>query len=340
MTMGLAKFKGFVFLCLLLAGCQPHQPINRQVVFSGPIMGTQYRITVVVDSDQDVEQLEKSAIAAMQRVNQSMSTYIENSELNKINQAPADLAIQVSSGLAEVLAQAKWISSISEGAFDITLAPAINLWGFGPQGAVTKKPDARTLSKLRSSIGYQYIQLQGQELRKTNDKVSLDLSAIAKGYGVDQVAIALEQRGVFAYLIDIGGELKASGRNIDQAVWQIGIEKPHVLGGIQKVVPLANKAIATSGDYRNYHIIDGQQYSHTIDAKTLSPVFHKLALVSVMHESASIADGLATAMLAMGEQEALSFADKQELSAYFLIRGDKAGEYFEQMTDKFMLNLQ
>ena len=163
-----------------------------------------------------------------------------------------------------MLAQANSISVLSEGAFDVTLAPVINLWGFGPSGAITKKPSDTALDNLKTSIGYQTIELQGQVLRKKSDEVTIDLSAIAKGYGVDQVAIVLEQDGVSDYLINIGGELKASGVNIDRQVWRVGIEKPHVLGGVQKVVPLTNQAIATSGDYRNLHVIDGQQYSHCL----------------------------------------------------------------------------
>ena len=326
------------FLCLLLVGCQPHEPQNRQVVFSGPMMGTQYRITAIVNPEQNVQELETNVIDAMESVNQSMSTYIDDSELNQVNRAPAGQAIELSAGLAEVLAQANSISVLSEGAFDVTLAPVINLWGFGPSGAITKKPSDTALDNLKTSIGYQTIELQGQVLRKKSDEVTIDLSAIAKGYGVDQVAIVLEQDGVSDYLINIGGELKASGVNIDRQVWRVGIEKPHVLGGVQKVVPLTNQAIATSGDYRNFHVIDGQQYSHTIDPKTLSPVFHKLALVSVIHESASMADGLATALMAMGDQRALRFANMNQLSAYFVVRGQQEGEYVEHTSGNFTSN--
>lgn len=331
----------FLFVCLLiLAGCQPQKPANVQVVLSGPIMGTQYRITAIVSPELDVEALEESVLAAMQAVNQSMSTYIEGSELSQLNRALAGEVTPLSISLAEVLTQAQSISVLSDGAFDVTLAPAINLWGFGPNGRITQKPSEQTLNDLRASVGYQNIELQEQGLRKKSDSVSIDLSAIAKGYGVDQAANVLQRSGVTDYLVNIGGELKASGRNIDQQVWRVGIEKPHILGGIQKVVALVNSAIATSGDYRNYYIIDGQHYSHTIDAKTLSPVFHKLALVSVIHESASMADGLATALMAMGEQQALRFANEHDLSAYFIIRGNSEDEFVEQMTDSFRLNLQ
>ncbi len=338
MVKGLILAKGLLVLFLFIAGCRPQSPVNSQVVFTGPIMGTQYRITAVVSSEQDVKELEESAIAAMEAVNQSMSTYIDNSELNQINQAPPNRVIQLSQSLAEVLSQAQSISVLSDGAFDVTLAPVINLWGFGPDGRATKKPSDSALNKLKDSIGYQTIELQDRVLIKKSDSVSIDLSAIAKGYGVDQVAIALKQLGVTDFLVNIGGELKASGVNIDQEVWRVGVEKPHILGGVQKVVALSNSAIATSGDYRNFHIIDGQQYSHTIDAKTLSPVFHKLALVSVIHQSATMADGLATALMAMGEERALGFANEHQLSAYFVLRGDQEGEYLEQMSDKFTVN--
>ena len=338
MTNSVVKAAGFILFCLLIAACQPQQPAKSQVVFSGPMMGTQYRITVVVSPEQNLTEIENSAVAAMEAVNQSMSNYLDDSELSQVNRAPANRAIALSSGLAEVLSQAQSISVMTGGAFDVTLAPVINLWGFGPSGQVTKKPSEKTLSNLKASVGYQTIELQEKSLVKNNDSVTIDLSAIAKGYGVDQVAIALQQKGVSDYLINIGGELKASGVNIDEEIWRVGIEKPHVLGGVQKIVPLANTAIATSGDYRNFNIIDGQQYSHTIDPETLSPVFHKLALVSVIHESASMADGLATALMAMGDQRALRFANEHELSAYFVVRGDNGDEYVEQMSNKFIAN--
>jgi len=331
----------FLFISLLtLAACQLQNLSPTQVVFSGPMMGTQYRITAVVTPELDVAQLEKHLIATMQAVNQSMSNYVDDSELSLLNRAPTGLAIELSTDLASVLEQAQSISVQSDGAFDVTLGPVINLWGFGPDGRITQKPTKQTLNNLKASIGYQNIDLQGQVLRKRSAGVTIDLSAIAKGYGVDQAALTLQEHGVTDYLVNIGGELKASGLNIDKEVWRVGIEKPHILGGIQKIVSLANKAIATSGDYRNFYVIDGQQYSHTIDAKTLSPVFHKLALVSVIHESAAMADGLATAMMAMGEQRATSFANEYGLNTYMIIRGNKEGEFIEQISEKFSLNLQ
>ena len=329
----------FLFV-LLIAACQPHAQNKKQVVFAGPIMGTQYRITAVLNPEVNVLELEKSILAAMQAVNQSMSNYIDDSELNQLNQAPSGRAIQLSAGLAEVLNMALSISALSEGAFDITLAPVIDLWGFGPNGSITQKPTAQTIDSLKDSIGYRHIELEEQVLRKKTDNLSIDLSAIAKGYAVDQVVIAIRNHGILDYLVNIGGELKAAGVNIDREIWRVGIEKPHILGGVQKIVSLDNNAIATSGDYRNFHLIDGQQYSHTIDPKTLSPVFHKLALVSVIHESASMADGLATAMMAMGEEHALDFANKHGLSAYFMVRGAQQGEFVEVKSDKFNLNLQ
>ena len=151
---------------------------------------------------------------------------------------------------------------------------------------------------------------------------------------MDQVARLLQAKQLNNFLIDIGGELRLSGLNVDQRVWRVAIEKPQTLGGVQQVLELTDAAIATSGDYRNFIRIDGRKYSHTINPKTLTPVFHRLALVSVVSENASTADALATALMAMGEEAALEFAIRQDLVAYFVIRGDD-DSYKISYTDKF-----
>jgi thiamine biosynthesis lipoprotein len=166
------------------------------------------------------------------------------------------------------------------------------------------------------------------------------LSPIAKGYAVDKVASVIEAYGINDYLVNIGGELRASGKTVDAQLWRVGIEKPHILGGIQQIALLDNKAIATSGDYRNYLVVDGQQFSHTIDPITLKPVLHKLALVSVIADKASTADALATAMMVMGEEKAWSFALNNRLAAYFIVRGDENKPFVIKYTEEFERNLQ
>jgi thiamine biosynthesis lipoprotein len=331
-----------IVLCsaLALTACQPSAPVRQQAVLTGPIMGTEYRITVVSDTNIDEQKVGDSVLDAMQSINQSMSNYIVDSELSKFNRLAANAPLVISPDFAAVIIESQKISKLSSGAVDVTLAKAIDAWGVGPDGTISKKPSDNELLILRDTVGYQYLSLQGLSLSKSKDGVEVSLSAIAKGYAVDKVASVIEAHGISDYLVNIGGELRASGKSIDAQVWRVGIEKPHILGGIQQIALLDNKAIATSGDYRNYFVVDGEQFSHTIDPLTLKPVLHKLALVSIITDKATTADALATAMMVMGEEKAWSFAVKNNIAAYFIVRGDGKEPFVIKYTEEFKRNLQ
>ena len=306
-------------------------------------MGTDYRITLVNHRRHDdltLKELEADVKAVMQRVNQSMSNYLPDSELSQFNRLPAGQTQTISADFDAVVRESLNISKLSEGAFDITLARAIDLWGFGPKGIIDRQPSDQMISEIKPTVGYQNLILGTNTLSKKIDGVELSVSAIAKGYAVDRVAQVLEKNGVTNFLVNIGGELRASGRSADDTLWRVGIEKPHVLGGIQRIATLDNQAIATSGDYRNYLVIDGQQFSHTIDPITLKPAYHKLALVSVIADNASTADAFATALLAMGEARAWEFVQHQGLAAYLVIRGQGEDQFEIKISDKFNRNLK
>jgi len=329
-----------VLLGLAFAGCQPQAPERVRLVLSGPIMGTNFRITLVHDGEVDKKHIENVSLDAMQSVNQSMSNYLPMSELSQFNKLKSGEPQQLSPDFAQVVRESVAISVMSDGAFDITLAPAIDVWGFGPQGTITERPSAESLLRLKKITGYTKLSLDGDQLSKQVDGLEINLSAIAKGYAIDKVAQALTLVGITDFLINIGGELKASGTSPNGQLWKVGIEKPHILGGVEQIAYLDNAAIATSGDYRNYLLIDDQQFSHTINPQTLEPIFHKLALVSVISDNASTADALATAMMAMGEKRAWSFAQENSLAAYLVIRSAEPGRYETKVTEKFRVNLQ
>jgi len=331
----------FTLICVVgVTACAEQIPTRQQLLFTGPIMGTDYRITVIADKAVDREQLESGIVDAMNSVNESMSNYLADSEISKFNRLPENQLQKLSTDFAEVIKESLHISALSNGAFDITLARAIDVWGFGPHGQITHRPSTDELESLKISSGFKKLVFEDGSLMKTARGVEISLSAIAKGYAVDKVAHAIESQGFSDYLINIGGELRASGLSTDKQYWRVGIEKPHILGGIQQIVKLDNASIATSGDYRNYLVVDGRQFSHMIDPKTLTPVYHKLALVSVISEKASTADALATAMMAMDEQKALAFANKNKIAAYLIIRGEREGELMVQITEKFRPYLQ
>ena len=320
-------FGFIVSIILICGGCE--SSIKRSMfVLSGPIMGTDYRITVIADRKINQEALEQDLQAVMNLVNDSMSHYDAASELTKINQADAGQKIMLSDQLNEVLTEAVSVSELSGGAFDITLGPLIDLWGFGAQGLITQKPSTKEIQRLSKIVGYSRLNLKEGVLIKSHSDIQLNLSAIAKGFAVDQVAAELVQQGIQDYLIDIGGELRASGVNMDSQLWRVGIERPMLLGGVQQVIKLSNQSVATSGDYLNFLTIDGQRFSHTIDPITMKPVLHRLASVTVVEESASRADALATAIMAMGDDRGFEFAEKHQLAAYFVLR-DETGDGFQ-----------
>ena len=324
---------------MLLTACQPSSTLQ-EVTYSGLIMGTDYRVTIVMPENYHDDGLEKDILEQLESVNASMSTYLDTSEVSQINRLNAGVKFVLSSDVYEVIAESIQISELSHGAFDITVAKAVNLWGFGPDGEIDKRPSDEQLRILRLSTGYQSLKLENGSLTKQFSETEIDLSAIAKGYAVDKVAELFNEKGLENYLINVGGELRAKGKNSNQYVWRIAIEKPSDLGGIQQIIELDNMAIATSGDYRNYLIIDGKKYSHTIDPATLEPVFHRLALVSVINQDASRADALATALMAMGDELAIKFAEEQGIIAYFVIRTDQEMKFEVRHTQNFAPFLQ
>ncbi len=327
----------FALFAGTLAVCACEMPQQRSMfVFTGPIMGTDYRITVVSDSDVNEDNLHQELVKVMDQVNHSMSHYLPDSEINKINQASANQVISLSDDLNTILSEAIKISKFSMGAFDITLAPVIDIWGFGSRQSNNLPPAYDELEELSQSVGYQRLKLRDGTLTKAHSDTQLNLSAIAKGFAVDQVAEQLEKNQIHNYLIDIGGELRAAGLNRDSQVWRVAIEKPELLGGIQQIINLDNAAIATSGDYLNFVELEDQRYSHTIDAKTLSPVLHRLSSISVIDQSATVADALATAIMAMGEERGFEFAEQQQLAAFFVIRQESGEGVFTRATSKMV----
>ena len=310
-------------LCLVLClqACGNGEP-KSLIQFEGATMGTYFRVSVFADSSIDSDILEQSVINELDRINRSMSTYIVDSEVSRINRAKAGQVIPLSTDLRSVLREANEISMLTEGAFDITLGPAVDLWGFGPPGGIDIEPSQKALDQLRLSTGFSKLSLTEQGVVKQHDDSRLDLSAIAKGFAVDKIGELLKKAGHGNYLVDVGGELQASGMKAQGASWKVGIESPEESGAIQLSINLDNKSIATSGDYRNYVSLNGRKYSHTIDHQTLRPVLHSLASATVIVDSAIQADALATALLAMGEDQAIHFANKHGISAYLIVRSE------------------
>lgn len=287
------------------------------IAFGGNTMGTTYNVKIIGDGD---EAAAKKAVAdALESVNSRMSTYKSDSELMKFN-ASKDADFDASAELRLVVKAAQDVSRRTDGAFDVTIGPVVNAYGFGPEGQQTVPADDE-LTALLAAVGYKKLSIQKGKLSKTSPELFVDLSAIAKGYGVDQAADSLEDLGFDNFMVEVGGEVRARGVNAEGEPWQLGIETPtEETRRVQRIIPLRNQALATSGDYRNYFEKDGVRISHTIDARTGKPITHKLASVSVVYSNCMMADAWATALNVLGEDEGLKLADEENIAALFIVR--------------------
>lgn len=295
----------------------------------GPTMGTSYSVKVV-GGNQDSGLLENAINAELRRLNHIFSTYENDSELTLFNQAPTHSNIDLSAELAEVLTISREIWTLSNGAFDVTVGPLVNLWGFGPAGPITVLPERSQIEGILEYIGTGGLQVSGLSTTKTATKTAtktnsleVDLSAIAKGYAVDAIADLLEGFDYEHYLVEIGGEVKARGQNQRGVDWVIAIEAPDP--GSRRVfrtLPVKNLAMATSGDYRNFVEIGGVRYSHTLDPRTGWPVTHNMGSVTVLHERSVYADGLATAFSVVGLEETMQIAEANNFLVLAITRSE------------------
>jgi len=285
-------------------------------------MGTHYSITIVDHGEIDANGLKAEVDALLTQINATMSTYDPASELSRLNLNPSTAWIDISEPLYTVLQASTDIAQASDGAFDVTIGPLVNLWGFGPERGTGAVPDTAAIERARGRVGSDKLALQAspRAIRKQRGDVYIDLSGIAKGYAVDQVADLIESHGLTDYLVDIGGELRARGSNRSGVPWRIGIENPIIDGReIARTVALSGKAMASSGNYRNFFEADGVRYGHTIDPKTGNPTRHRLAAVTVIHASAMLADAWATALMSLGFDAGTKLAEKNGLAALFFV---------------------
>ncbi len=288
-------------------------------------MGTTYAVRAVTGPDgaKRLESLQPKVDSLLAEINRQMSTYDPQSELSQFNQAKANNWVSVSSELVKVVHDAKQISDATEGAFDVTVGPVVNLWRFGPDKQRKSFPTDEEIAAADQFVDYRHVEMQGNPpaLRKQQDETYVDLSAIAKGYGVDAVFQLMRKEGLTDFMVEIGGEVRATGLKPNGEPWMIGIETPSDdQRNFSIVVGLHDKALATSGDYRNFFMHDGKRYSHTINPKTGRPVEHDLASVSVLHPECAMADGYATALLVLGPEEGYNFAQEHNLAVLFQIR--------------------
>jgi FAD:protein FMN transferase len=307
--------KLFILCLVLLAGCS--QP--ELVVINGNTMGTTYSVKVVA-AKVDEAALKAQIDARLLAVNNLMSTYIADSELSRFNSAPVGEWFAISDETMAVVQLAGEIATLSAGSFDVTVGPLVNLWGFGPNPGPDHVPAAHEIEAVLANIGFRHLSLKPGAMRRETD-LYVDLSAIAKGYGVDQLAELLVTQGFANYLVEIGGELRASGHNVRAEPWRIAVEVPDTRQRAPyQVIELQDMGMATSGDYRNYFERDGVRYSHTIDPADGYPIRHNTASVTVLAPTTARADALATAINVMGAERGLALAEAQGLAVFVILK--------------------
>ena len=337
----LVRYHGMALylLCLFVTACSNKN--HELIPLTGAVMGTYYMVEVVdppegltlMGLDEDISRL-------LHDVDARMSTYRTDSELSRFNAAQSTEWFPVSSDLIEVIDQALQVSRDTDGAFDVTIGPLVNLWGFGPELQADRVPTEQQIRSALARVGYQHVQIREQPpaIRKGIESVYIDLSALAKGYAVDRVAEHLERLGIKNYMVEVGGELRLKGHNERGTPWKIAVEKPTPgERDIYGVMQLENHGVATSGDYRNYFEKDGQRYSHTIDPRTGRSIDHSLASVTVIADTSMYADAFATALMVAGPVDGLKLAQEQDIAAYFIIKsGD---EFTATATEPFQRHL-
>lgn len=306
-----------------------------KMTFSGSTMGTTYSVALYTkDPRHNKDEIKRKVDIVLERVNAQMSTYDPESELSKFNQFESTEPVVISRDLERVISRALEIAEQTNGALDVTVGPLVNLWGFGPKARTEKEPTEEELQAVRQRIGYEKLHVKNHQLVKDAPEMYVDLSTIAKGYGVDRVGHLLDQLRIKHYLVEIGGEVLAKGGKPDEASWRLAIEKPiSTERAVQRVVEFKDGALATSGDYRNYFEQDGRRYSHIIDPATGFPIQHNLVSVSVYAEDTMSADAYATALLVMGTEKAKRFSQKHNL-AVMLISKTESG-FDEYVSDAF-----
>lgn len=311
----LSKFK-IVFLLFLIIGTffiLRNRTPEVYITNSGHIFGTQYNIKY-----KGLENLHKEVKATLLQVDNSLSMFNKNSIISAFNNNKDTTANEI---FTEVFNLAQEISAKTGGAFDITVAPLVNAWGFGLKEG--ELPDSTTVEELRSKVGYTTVSLVDGKLVKQDPGTMLDCSAIAKGYGCDMVAHMFDSKNITDYMIEIGGEVVTKGKNDRGTEWNISISKPteNATGSHnahQRIVAISGKAMATSGNYRNFRIENGKKYAHTIDPRTGYPVQHSLLSATVIAENCAKADAYATSFMVMGLEKAIELCKSDSIEAFFI----------------------
>ncbi|GGW65049.1 FAD:protein FMN transferase [Alishewanella tabrizica] len=322
----------FVVGVLLLSACQPtHHAQEYQI--EGKTMGTYYIVKFYAEQQPELTALQHLLDTELELINDLMSTYRPESELMRFNRQLTTESFQLSPQTASVIAEALRIGEQSGGILDVTVGPLVELWGFGAQGRITHAPESSALVAIRDYVGIDKLTLNENVLRKHEPRVAVDLSTIAKGYGVDRLAEILLAEGYTQFMVDIGGDMRVGGEK-PTGPWKIAVEKPvSQARAVQRILAVENMSLATSGDYRNYFEENGIRYSHLIDPRTGMPIQHRTVSSTVLHPAAMTADAYATTLNVLPVDEALAFANTHQIAVLLIVKTDQGFE--ERYSDAF-----
>lgn len=306
-----------VFMAIFFASAHRHRAAkDKYITIQGAVFGTIYHIKIEASNDTNYQQIINEAL---DQVDEALSMFNENSIISMINRG--DSLTYNNPHFEYVFNKSREVSEMTDGAFDITIAPVVNLWGFGFDSSMT--PDSVELNKIMQTVGYKSISMSNHKVFREHPNTMLDASAVAKGYACDYVAQVLKEHGIKNLLVEIGGEVHAEGVNPQGEEWKIGINKPIddstcVNNEIERVVALSNMSLATSGNYRNFYIKNGKKYAHTIDPHTGHLVEHTLLSVTIVAQDCSTADALATACMVMGLEKSMGLCEKHHIPGFFI----------------------
>lgn len=332
-----SRFAIFLLTALSVTACKL-EAVDPTVHLTGSTMGTYYELKLVPTPGQVVPpDLKQQVETLLAQINRQMSTYDPDSELSRFNRSPSTDWIAVSPALYQVVAEGLRMCALTDGAFDITVGPLVNLWGFGPERRRDEAPSEAAIQQARERVGFRRLQAREQPpaLKKARTDLYVDLSALAKGYAVDHLAELAEAHGLHNYLVAISGDLRAKGRNGKGQPWTVAIERPTPdQRAVERLIKLGDHAVSTAGDYRNFFEQGGRRYSHIIDPHSGRPVPPTVASVTVIDQIDLKADAADTALMAAGAEAGFRLATEHHIAALFLMP-DSNGHFQEWHTPEF-----
>jgi thiamine biosynthesis lipoprotein len=314
--------------------------------FRGLTMGGTFSVKIVTPKDEletpSLQSVDRALRSTLDRLEGLMSTWDRDSELSRFNRSTSLEPFAVSSETFDVFKWSVEVGALTGGALDVTIGPLVDAWGFGPSGPRNGAPTDEEIARLREATGPDRIALDpvAQTVRRTRPNVRCDLSSVVPGYAADRLSSELTERGFTDFLIDVGGEVRARGRNETGRPWQVAIERPELHGeAIERLVSISDLAITTAGDYRKYREVDGRRVAHILDPRTGRPLTHRLASVTVIDELAVRADAFDTALMVLGTEDGLALANRLNLAALFIERNgqgftERATSRFEELTSR------